>query len=62
MKDLSYKGHTLRVEYDAEDGIYFGAIAGVRVHAETVGKLEIAFHRVVDDGLATDGGAGPAEG
>lgn len=55
MRELSYRGLVLRADYDEDDAVYFGTIeglgTGVGVHAETVGKLEIAFHRAVDDHL-----------
>ena len=37
---MSYKGYTARIEYDDEDGIFFGRIAGISdgvgFHANTV--------------------------
>lgn len=51
MRELRYGGFVLLVEYDDDDAIFFGTVAeiGVRVHAETVGRLELAFHKAVDD-------------
>lgn len=57
MRELSYKGFVVRVDYDEDDAVYFGTVEGIQngvgVYAETVGKLEIAFHKAVDDHLAT---------
>ena len=59
---LSYKGYSARVEFDADDGIFFGRIAGIRdiagFHAETVSDLVAAFHEAVDDYVATCARAG----
>lgn len=52
---LSYKGYSSRVEYDDDDGILFGQIAGIRdgvgFHADTVDGLRAAFREAVDDYL-----------
>lgn len=57
MSTMSYKGYAARVEYDDEDGIFFGKVAGIRdgvgFHADTVADLRAAFHEAVDDYLAT---------
>jgi predicted HicB family RNase H-like nuclease len=54
---MTYKGYSARVDYDDEDGILFGRIAGIRdgvgFHAETVDDLRRAFREAVDDYLAT---------
>lgn len=54
---MTYKGYSARIEYDDEDGIVFGQVAGLRdgigFHAETVDGLRAAFHEAVDDYLAT---------
>jgi predicted HicB family RNase H-like nuclease len=54
---MIWKGYSARVEYDDEDGILFGQIAGIRdgvgFHADTVEGLRTAFHEAVDDYLAT---------
>ena len=54
---MSYNGYTARVEYDDEDGIFFGRIAGIQdgvgFHADTVADLKAAFHEAVDDYIAT---------
>ena len=50
---LTYKGYSARVEFDAEDRIFAGRIAGIRdivgFHAETVAGLENAFREAVND-------------
>jgi predicted HicB family RNase H-like nuclease len=54
---MSYKGYTARIEYDDEDGIFTGRIAGigdvVGFHADTVADLRQAFHLAVDDYVET---------
>lgn len=54
---MTYKGYSARIEYDDEDGILFGQIAGIRdgvsFHAESVDELKAAFHEAVDDYLDT---------
>ena len=50
-----YKGHYAVIEFDAEDEIFVGHIAGIAglvgFHARTVTDLETAFHESVDDYL-----------
>ena len=54
---MSYKGYSARVEYDDEDGIFAGRIAGIRdgvgFHADTVEGLRAAFREAVEDYLET---------
>ena len=54
---MSYKGYSARVEYDDEDGIFTGRIAGIRdgvgFHADSVDGLREAFHDAVEDYLET---------
>ena len=54
---LDYRKHRARVEFDAEDGLFFGRIAGIRdgatFHADTVPALVEAFHDAVDDYIET---------
>ena len=61
---LKYKDYAARVEFDAEDGIFFGRIAdiddGVGFHGETVNELVAAFHEAVEDYLATCAAIGKA--
>lgn len=56
MKAMSYKNYFARVDYDAEDRIFVGHLAGIRdiigFHATTVDDLEAAFREAVDDYLA----------
>ena len=56
MNTVTYKGYTARVEFDDEDGIFFGKLAGIRdgvgFHGETVGELRAAFRAAVDDYVA----------
>ncbi|MBL3560918.1 type II toxin-antitoxin system HicB family antitoxin [Rhodovulum sulfidophilum] len=52
---MSYKDYSARVEYDDEDGIFAGRIAGIEdvvgFHAESVTELKAAFQEAVDDYL-----------
>lgn len=54
---MTYKGYSARIEYDDEDGILFGQIAGIRdgvgFHADSVDDLRAAFHEAVDDYIET---------
>jgi predicted HicB family RNase H-like nuclease len=54
---MSYKSYSARVEYDDEDGIFVGRIAGIRdgvgFHADSVAELREAFHDAVEDYLET---------
>jgi predicted HicB family RNase H-like nuclease len=54
---LSYHGFTARIDFDAEDGIFVGRIAGIRdvigFHGDSVVELTAAFHEAVDDYVAT---------
>lgn len=56
-KSMSYKGYSARVEYDDEDGIFVGRIAGIRdgvgFHADSVAELREAFHDAVEDYIVT---------
>ena len=55
MKTLEYKGYQARIEFDGEDKIFVGHIAGIRAivgfHGESVAELEAAFADAVDDYL-----------
>jgi predicted HicB family RNase H-like nuclease len=57
MNIMSYKGYAARIEYDAEDEIFFGKIAGISdgigFHADTVADLKVSFHEAVDDYIET---------
>ena len=54
---LMYKGYAAKVEFDAEDRIFFGRLAGINdgvgFHADTVTDLVEAFHEAVDDYIET---------
>ena len=54
---LDYRRYRARVEFDAEDGLFFGRIAGIRdgvgFHADSVPALVEAFHEAVDDYIET---------
>lgn len=54
---MTYKGYSARIDYDDEDGILFGQIAGIRdgvgFHADNVDGLRNAFREAVDDYLET---------
>lgn len=53
---MSYRGYVARVEFDADDRIFVGRVAGIRdvvvFHGASVDELEQAFHASVDDYLA----------
>jgi predicted HicB family RNase H-like nuclease len=53
MDVMEYEGYFARVEFDAEDGIFVGHLAGiaevVSFRAETIAELKEAFHAAVDD-------------
>lgn len=54
---MTYKGYSARIEYDNEDGILTGKIAGIRdgvgFHAISVEGLKEVFHEAVDDYVET---------
>ena len=54
---MNYKGYAARIDYDDDDGIFTGRIAGIRdrvgFHADTVEGLREAFHEAVEDYLET---------
>jgi predicted HicB family RNase H-like nuclease len=62
MNVMSYKGYKARVEYDAEDELLTGRLAGINdvvgFHADTVDGLKTAFHEAVEDYLAACAKAG----
>jgi predicted HicB family RNase H-like nuclease len=53
MNAMTYKGFTARIEYDDNDKVFFGRLAGMRdvvsFHGESVAELETAFREAVDD-------------
>ncbi|WP_295412833.1 type II toxin-antitoxin system HicB family antitoxin [uncultured Thiodictyon sp.] len=56
MNTMRYKTYAARVDYDADDRIFVGHLAGIRdvigFHGTTVDELEAAFHEAVNDYLA----------
>ena len=54
---MTYKGYAARIEYDDDDRIFTGRIAGIRdgvgFHADSVDALRHAFHEAVEDYLVT---------
>jgi predicted HicB family RNase H-like nuclease len=54
---LEHRGYPARVEFYAEDGLFFGRVAGIRdgvgFNAESVPALVAAFQEAVDDYLET---------
>ena len=57
MNSISHNGYSARVEFDSEDEMFVGRIAGINdvvgFHAETVAGLVAAFHEAVDDYVET---------
>jgi len=55
-KVLEYRGYSAAVEFDADDELFAGRIAGISdvigFHADTVSGLKAAFRESVDDYLA----------
>jgi len=55
MNTMRYKGYSARIEFDAQDRLFVGRIAGIRdiigFHGATVDELEAAFHEAVNDYL-----------
>lgn len=55
MNAMFYKGYSARIEFDDEDRIFVGHLAGIRdivgFHGSSVDELEEAFHEAVDDYL-----------
>ena len=53
---MKYKGYIARIEYDEEDRIFVGHLAGIKdivgFHGATVDELEDAFHESVDNYIA----------
>jgi predicted HicB family RNase H-like nuclease len=57
MTAISYRGHFAHVEFDPEDEIFTGRLAGVNdvigFHGASVEALKAAFHEAVDDYVET---------
>ena len=62
MTAIAYKGHFAHVEFDAEDEIFTGRLAGINdvvgFLADSVEGLKAAFHEAVDDYIETCGKTG----
>jgi predicted HicB family RNase H-like nuclease len=56
MNMMKYKGYVAHIEYDEEDRIFVGHLAGIKdivgFHGTTVNKLESAFHESVNNYIA----------
>ena len=56
MNKMQYRGYTARIEFDEDDRIFVGHLAGIKdivgFHGTTVDELESAFHESVDAYLA----------
>ncbi|RLB87525.1 MAG: toxin-antitoxin system HicB family antitoxin [Deltaproteobacteria bacterium] len=56
MNIMKYKSYVARIEYDEEDRIFVGHLAGIKdivgFHGTTVTELEDAFHESVDNYIA----------
>lgn len=56
MNAMSYQGYTTRIEYDPDDRLFVGHLAGIRdivgFHGTSVAELEAVFHESVDDYLS----------
>lgn len=54
---MTHKGYAARIEYDDDDGLFTGRIAGIRdrvgFHGETVEELREAFREAVEDYIET---------
>ncbi|MCA9411558.1 MAG: type II toxin-antitoxin system HicB family antitoxin [Candidatus Omnitrophica bacterium] len=66
MNMMKYKGYLARIEFDDEDRIFVGHLAGIKdivgFHGSTVDELEKAFHESVDNYLEISERTGrPAE-
>ena len=56
MNSLSYLTYTARVEFDGDDNVFVGHIAGINdvvgFHSDTVAGLKAAFEEAVEDYIA----------
>ena len=52
MNAMTYRGYAARIDYDADDRIFVGQLAGITdvavFHGATVDELETAFRETVD--------------
>lgn len=57
MNTMNYKGYFARVEFDPEDMLFVGYLAGINdvvgFHADNVADLKSAFQEAVDDYIDT---------
>jgi len=57
MSTMTYKGYLARIEYDGDDEIFFGRLAGIQdvvgFHGNSVTELKAAFHEAVDGYIET---------
>ncbi|WP_310539693.1 type II toxin-antitoxin system HicB family antitoxin [Phenylobacterium sp.] len=57
MTAIAYRGYFANVEFDAEDEIFAGRLAGINdvvgFHADNVDDLKSAFREAVDDYIET---------
>lgn len=64
MSTLNHRGYYARVEFDPEDELFVGRLAGINdvigFHGEDVAGLKRAFQDAVDDYLATCEAVGKA--
>lgn len=62
MSSMTYKGYQARIEFDPDDEIFTGRLAGITdvvgFHADTVESLKVAFYEAVDDYAETCAKAG----
>jgi len=56
MNMMKYRSYVARIEFDEEDRIFVGHLAGIKdivgFHGTTVDELESAFHESVDNYIA----------
>lgn len=56
MNMMKYRGYIARIEYDNEDRIFVGHLAGIKdivgFHGSSVDELETAFHEAVNEYIA----------
>ena len=57
MNVMTHRGYSARVDFDAEDGLFVGHLAGINdvvgFHADTVDGLKAAFEEAVEDYVET---------